>query len=164
MGVGHRKQGSEEVLSLFTPFTLVSLRFLKCFFHELLCSLKINFKNVTVVFFLTSNNILKQDMNRKKTVRFIDFRISHLGSSVWLWFPSCALTESLILGMPLWLETAFCFAWIFEPIISGKNYISVILVWYNVVFFFFLFVKLGQNPLTTPNKNRPCKSKFLICC
>lgn len=56
------------------------LQFFKVFFHELPCSLKIKFRNVTVVFFLTSNNILKQDMNRKKTVRFIDFRISHLGS------------------------------------------------------------------------------------
>lgn len=76
MGVEHRKQRCEEELSHFTPFTLVLLGFFKVSFYELLCSLKINFKNVTAVFFLTSNNILKQDMNRKKTVRFIDFRIS----------------------------------------------------------------------------------------
>lgn len=126
-----RKQGCEEVLSLFIPFTLILLTVFKVYFNELLCSLKINFKNITVVSFLSHSLLImfsSRIWTERKQSGFIDFRISHLGSSVWLWFPSCPLTESLILGMPLWLETAFYFAWIFEPMVSGNNYVSIIFV------------------------------------
>ena len=78
--------------------------------------------------------VATEDPNRTSSAQFCHFWqnanawVRNVSGKVWsaglvpvfdcLWFPSCALTKSLILGMPLWLETAFCFAWIFEPMIS----------------------------------------------
>lgn len=126
-------------------------------FHELLCSLKI--KTLSLYFTIlslspSSSKTLGQDVNRKKTARVIDFRISHLGSSVWLsWFPSCTLSVTNFSYTFMVRCSVLFFAWLFKVFLHHEC--SALLVSPH---------QQGQKGLIIPNKHFRINSQSVAEC